>query len=106
MIAVSNVWRRKLRHLQRHIAGLGLQAPLVVAGPRVATRLGALVALGIAKPISLGIEESVQRLLNRAANNPVQVPPDPLVVDRDDIRQRNCLILVSHGGFVPLFRLT
>jgi len=27
----------------------------------------------------------VQRLLNRAANNPVQVPPDPLVVERDDI---------------------
>jgi hypothetical protein len=77
-----------------------------VAGPRVATRLRALVALRIAKPVGLGIEKSIQRLLNRAANYPVQVAPDPLVVDRDDIRQRNRLILVSHGGFVPLFRLT
>jgi hypothetical protein len=66
-----------------------------VAGPRVATRLGTLVALGIAQPISLGIQQCVQRLLDRAANYPVQVPPDPLVVNRDDIRQRNRLILVS-----------
>ena len=73
---------------------------------RIATGLGALVTLRVAKPISLGVEKSVQRLLNRAANNSVQVPPDPLVVDRDDIRQRNRPILVSHGGFVPLSRLT
>src|SRR6187431_1933393 len=105
MIAVSNVWRRSFRHLQCDVASLGLQAPLVVSSSRIATGLGALVTLRVAKPISLGVEKSVQRLLNRAANNSVQVPPDPLVVDRDDIRQRNRPILVSHGGFVPLSRL-
>jgi hypothetical protein len=96
----------QLRHSQRHIAGLGLHAPLGVAGPRITTSFSPLVALRIAKPISLGIRQGVQRLLDRPANYPVQMPPDLLVVDRDDIRQRNRLILVSHGGFVPLFRLT
>ena len=102
MMAVSNVWRRSFGTFNVTSPAF----PLVVAGPRIATSFSPFVALRIAKPISLGVEESVQRLLNRAANNPVQVPPDPLVVDRDDIRQRNRPILVSHGGFVPLFRLT
>jgi hypothetical protein len=35
------------------------------------------------KSISFGLKQSVQRLLNRAPNHSVQVPPDPLVVDRD-----------------------
>jgi hypothetical protein len=66
-----------------------------VARPRVATGIGSLVALRIAKPISLGVEESIQRLLNRAANDPVQMPSDPLVVNRDDIRQRNRLTAMA-----------
>jgi hypothetical protein len=73
-----------------------------VAGPRIATSFSPLVALRIAKPISFGVEQSVQRLLNRAANNPVQVPPDrssSIVITFDSGT-------ASHGGFVPLFRLT
>src|SRR5690606_37339683 len=40
----------KLRHLELHLAGLGLEVALVVARPGVATRLGSLVALRIAQP--------------------------------------------------------
>ena len=91
----------KLRHLQRHLAGLGLQAALVVAGPGVATRLGALIALRIAQPVRFRVEKRVQRLLDRAANDPVQMSLDPLVIDPDHVveRSRNRRIL-THGGFL------
>ncbi len=96
----------QLGYPQLHLAGLGLEVALVVARPGVATRLGSLVALRIAQPVGFRIEQRVQRLLDRAAHDPVEMTLDPLIVDRDDIRQRNRPILVSHGGFVPLFRLT
>jgi len=100
-MAVSKVWRRSFGTFSVTSPAL----VCVVAGPRVATGLRAFVTLRIAQPVRLGVQQRVQRLLDRAKNHPVQVPPDPLVVDRDDIRKRNRLILVSHGGFVPLFRL-
>ena len=55
---------------------------------RIATGFSPLVALSIAEPICFSFQKGVQRLLNRAPNHPAQVPLDPLVVDRDDIRQR------------------
>src|SRR5262249_40863968 len=87
----------QLRYPQPHLAGLGLQAALVVAGAGIATRGAALIAGGVAQPIRLGIEQGVQRLLHGAPHHPVEVALDPLVVNRDDIVQRTRCI-VCHGG--------
>jgi hypothetical protein len=79
-----------------------------VAGPGIATRLGVLVALRIAQPVRLGVQKRVQRLFNRAANDTIQMPLDPFVIDPDHIveRSRNRRIL-THGGFLlSLFGLT
>jgi hypothetical protein len=77
----------KLRYPQAHLAGLGLQIALVMAGPGIATCLDTLVALRIAKPVRFGVQQRVQRLLHAAPYDPVEVVPDPLVVNRDDIVQ-------------------
>src|SRR5262249_62310153 len=55
-----------------HLAGL--------AGAGIATRGAALIALRIAQPIRLGIEQGVQRLLHDAPHHPVEVALDPIVV--------------------------
>ena len=74
-----------------------------MAGPRIATRLGALVALRIAQPVRFRVKQRVQRLLDRPAHDPVEMSFDPLVIDPDHIveRSRNRSILV-HGGFLLL----
>ena len=41
------------------------------------------IEVRIAQPVRVGIEKGVQRLLDRAANDPVQMPFDPLVIDPD-----------------------
>src|SRR5262249_58368912 len=46
----------QLRYPQAYLAGLGLQAALVVASAGIATRLAALIPLCIAQPICFGIE--------------------------------------------------
>jgi|SRR6516225_5384922 len=82
----------QLRYPQPHLAGLGLQAALVVTGAGIATRGAALIPLRIAQPIRLGVEQSVQRLLHRATHHPVEVALDPLVVNRDDRPALNLLL--------------
>ena len=83
----------QLRYPQPYLAGLGLQAALVVAGAGIATRLAALIALRIAQPIRLGIEQSVQRFLHGPPHHPVEVALDPFIVNRDDIVQRTrCIV--------------
>src|SRR5262249_61695138 len=67
----------QLRTPQPHLTGLGLQAALVVAGAGIATRGAALIALRIAQPIRLGIEQGVQRLLHAAPHHPLEVALDP-----------------------------
>src|SRR5262249_61990791 len=79
------------------VAGLGLQAALVVAGAGIATPGAALIALRIAQPIRLGIEQGVQRLLHGAPPHSLEVALDPLVVNRDDIVQQTRCSL-GHGG--------
>jgi hypothetical protein len=54
MIAVSNVCCRNL-------AGLGLQLTLVMPSTGIATGFAALLALRIAQPIRLGIQQMVRR---------------------------------------------
>src|SRR6266705_3200843 len=75
----------QLRNPQPYLAGLGLQAALVVAGAGIATRGAALIALRIAQSIRLGIEQSVQRFLHGPPHHPVEVALDPFIVNRDDI---------------------
>src|SRR5262249_31588056 len=84
-----------------YLASLGLQAALVVSGAGIPTRLAALIALRIAQPIRLGIEQCVQRLLHGTTHHSVEVALDPLVVNRDDIVQRTWCI-VCHGGSLLL----
>ena len=77
-----------------------------MAGPRIAPRLGALIALRIAQPVRLGIEKGVQRLLDRAANHPVQMPLDPLVINPDHVVERPWnLRILTHGGFLLALRV-
>src|SRR5262245_46070156 len=87
----------QLRNPQPHLAGLGLKAALVVAGAGIATCGAALIALRIAQPIRLGIEQGVQRLLHGAPHHPVEVALDPLIVNRDDVVQRT-----RYGGSLSL----
>src|SRR5262249_20949193 len=75
----------KLRYPQPYLASLGLQAALVVASAGIATRRAALIALRIAQPIGLGIEQGVQRFLHGPPHHPVEMALDPLIVNRDDI---------------------
>src|SRR5262245_16628823 len=83
----------QLRYPQPYLASFGLQAALVVSGAGIPTRLAALIALRIAQPIRLGIEQCVQRLLHGTPHHPVEVALDPLVVNRDDIVQRTrCIV--------------
>src|SRR5262245_59947332 len=89
--------RPKLRDLQAHLARLGLQLALVVAGARVAARLTALVAPCIAQPLRLG----VRRLLHAPSHDPVEVVLDPLVVNGNDIARRTRCSL-GHGGSFSL----
>src|SRR5262245_50008490 len=63
----------QLRNPQPHLTGFGLQAALVVAGAGIATRGAALIALRIAQPIRLGIEQGVQRLLHGPPHHPIEV---------------------------------
>src|SRR2546430_7685482 len=67
----------QLRNPQPDLTGLGLQAALVVAGAGIATRGAALIALRIAQPIGLGIEQGVQRLLHGASHHSLEVAQLP-----------------------------
>jgi len=62
-----------------------MQLALVMAGSGIATGFAALVALSIARPICLSVQQGVQRLLHAARHDPVEVVLDPIVVNRDDI---------------------
>ena len=54
-------------------AGLGLQLTLVTPSTGIATGFAALLALRIAQPIRLGIQQRVQCLLHATPDNAVQV---------------------------------
>ena len=58
-----------------------------MAGTRVATGFVALIALRIAQPIRLGVQQSVQRLLHAPSNHAVEVVLNPRIVNRDDMAQ-------------------
>jgi hypothetical protein len=63
----------QLRHFQPHLASPGLQVALVVPGAGIPPRLATLIALRIAQPVGLGVQQRVQSLLHAAAHHPVEV---------------------------------
>src|SRR5262249_16221686 len=92
MMAVSNVCWRSFGTLNRTSPAL-VQAALVGSGSGIPTCLAALIALRIAQPIRLGIQQCVQRLFHGTPHDPVEMAFDPLVVNRDDIVQRTrCIV--------------
>ena len=73
-----------------------------MAGAGITARVGPFVALSIAQPVRFRIEQRVQRLLDRAANDPAQMSLDPFVVDPDHVversrcRQPSSIVSVRH----------
>jgi hypothetical protein len=67
------------------LTGLGLQAALVVAGAGIATRGAALIALRIAQPIRLGIEQAagqfVLQVATELAGTTPALPVRPQLLD-------------------------
>ena len=98
MIAVSNVCCRSFGHLQRHRARLRLQLALVAPRPQVPSGLRPFVSPGVAEPIGLRLQHRVQRLLDRAPDDLVQMLLDPIVVDPDHVAQRRPFVILFHGG--------
>ena len=64
-----------------------MQLALIMTGAPIAAILSALIALRIAKPIGLGIEQRIQCLFDGAAHDPVEMSLGALVIDLDDIVQ-------------------
>lgn len=61
----------ELGHLDLNLAGLGVQLAAVMARAVVLALVRALVAPGLAQLLRLGVEQIVDGLLDRAANDPV-----------------------------------
>ena len=57
----------------------------------------ALIAPSADQPVRFRIQKGIQSLLDCPPHYPVQVTPDPFVVDLDDIAQ-NFSIIPAHGG--------
>jgi len=90
----------QLRHLQGHLAGLGVQLAIIAAGPVVGTLRAALVALGTAQRVCLGIEQPVERAFDRAPDQLAQMLVDPLLVNLHDLAQALPAILTHGGGLL------
>lgn len=58
-----------------------MELTLVAAGPRVPPRLRALVAASSHRPLGLCVQECIQRLLDTAPHDGLQVVLDPLVIN-------------------------
>jgi hypothetical protein len=72
-------------NLQPHLAGLGLQIALVVAGPRVAAGVAALVALRIAQPSRLRVRRSSPKGRKTAYRDSVRRFGHVINKDRDSV---------------------
>lgn len=88
----------QLRHPQRYLARTRVPLALLAACPQIPASLGPLVALGVAQPIGLRIEQGVQRLLNSATHDPAQMVLDPLLVDPNHIDRNDVPLSSPIGG--------
>jgi len=71
----------ELGHLQLDLAGLGLQTTGVGPGVRIDAVGGALVSLGAAELVGLGVQQHVEGLFDGPADLFVEVAVDPLGID-------------------------
>ena len=99
MMAVSNFSCRSLGTFERHLAGARVELPLVVAGPRVAALCASLVALGADELVGLGVEQAVQGLFDRAADELREVPTHLGLVDLDDVIEFRRIFTHGVGSF-------
>ena len=86
----------QLRDLQIDVARLGLQRPFIAARSCILPSFAALVATGAAQLVGFGIQQSVQRLLDGAADHLSQMIPNPRLVDLDHLAHRLHTILIIH----------
>src|SRR5262249_31716172 len=75
------------RHGQGDGAGLGLELAGIVARPGIDAVGGALVPLGPAQGVGLGVEQSVERLLDRFPNDLIYVALYLALLDADDFAE-------------------
>ncbi len=85
MIARLEGQLAQLRHLQRHLAGLGVELALVMAGPGVDPLRRMLVALRPAELVRFGVQHGVQRLFHGRYDDFVEVVLDQAFVDGDHV---------------------
>jgi hypothetical protein len=78
-------------HLQIDLADPRLQLARVAAGTGIDAVGAALVALGAAKVVGLGVEQGVEGLLDRGADDAVEVLLELALVDAQDVGQRRAL---------------
>jgi site-specific DNA recombinase len=79
--------RAQPRHLQLDLAGLGVERAGVAAGAGVEAVGGALVAPGVAEAVGLGVEQGVEGLLDRVADDRVQVLVELALVEANDVAE-------------------
>jgi hypothetical protein len=75
-----------------HLAGTGLQRPIVATSSGILSGFAALIPARPAKPIGFRFEHGVQRLFDRPADHLAKMVPDPGFVD-DHLTHR---LLVTH----------
>ena len=93
----------QLRHLQCHRAGLGLQLPLVMSGPRIDPVRASLVPAGATDLIRFGVQQTVERLLDAAPHCLVNMAAQLAGINSYRILQAfGCILL--HGGGQRWFR--
>lgn len=63
-----------------------MQLALIMAGAVVLPLIATRVTVRPNKAISLRVQQPIERLLDARANNPIQMPLNPFLVDLHDIR--------------------
>ena len=87
-------------HLQLDLAGPGVQGARVAAGAGVEAVGGALVAPGVAEAVGLGVEQGVEGLRDRVADDLIEVLVQLALVDLDHVaegRGHGRVRFVTHG---------
>ena len=89
----------QFRHLDLVPAGLGGQAPVVVAGAVRLPSAAAFVSVGSGDLVGLGVEHHVQQLGDLLGDEPVESGLEQVLVDLYDIRGSWFHLLASNRGF-------
>ena len=105
MMAVS-LLMAELGDLQRYLARVRVELSLVVARSCVLAPCAALVALGTDPLVRFGIEQSVQGLFDRAAQELGDVPAHLSIVDLDDVVPPSGFFAHGLGSFLVALKWT